>query len=207
VSKTSPHVAAGPGVRRALALAALLAVLGACAHRETIVLLPEKDGREASVIVKRDDHQVVLDQPYAAVRQTPFGERAYVATPAEVDARFGAALGAQPARAASFTLYFVEGKNEFTDDSKRVVDGIFAEIARRPVPDVLVIGHTDALGSDQVNDALSRQRADTVRAELIRRGVASENIQAIGRGKRDPAVPTPDGVAEPRNRRVEIVVR
>jgi OmpA-OmpF porin, OOP family len=72
---------------------------------------------------------------------------------------------------------------------------------------VLVIGHTDALGSDQVNDALSRQRADTVRAELIRRGVASENIQAIGRGKRDPAVPTPDGVAEPRNRRVEIVVR
>jgi len=196
-------------VRRvfALALAALTLFVGACAHRETVVLLPEKDGRDTAVIVKRGDHEVVLDQPYAAVRKTPFGERAYVATPAEVDARFGAALGAQPARATSFTFYFVEGKDEFTDDSKRVVEGIFTEIAKRPVPDVLVIGHTDALGSDQVNDALSRQRAETVRAELIRRGVLAENIQAIGRGKRDPAVPTPDGVAEPRNRRVEIVVR
>jgi outer membrane protein OmpA-like peptidoglycan-associated protein len=42
---------------------------------------------------------------------------------------------------------------------------------------------------------------------LIRRGVAPENIVAFGRGKREPIVPTPDGVAEPRNRRVEIYVR
>jgi len=207
VSKTESKTGSRAGVLRALAAAALVLFLAACAHRETVVLLPEKDGRTTAVVVKRDDGQVVLDQPYAAVRKTPFGERTYVATPAEVDARFGAALGAQPARAASFTLYFVEGKDEFTEDSKRVVDGLFAEIAKRPVPDVIVIGHTDALGTDQVNDALSRQRAETVRAELIRRGVAPENIQAIGRGKRDPAVPTPDGVAEPRNRRVEIVVR
>ena len=75
------------------------------------------------------------------------------------------------------------------------------------MPDVVVIGHTDALGSDQVNDALARQRAETVRAELIRRGVAPENIQASGRGKREPLIPTPDGIAEPRNRRVEIFVR
>ncbi len=206
-SGAASAAASRAGVLRALAAAALVLFLGACAHRETVVLLPEKDGRTTSVTVKRDDSQVVLDQPYAAVRKTPFGERTYVATPAEVETRFGAALGAQPARPASFTLYFVEGKDEFTDDSKRVVDGLFAEIAKRPVPDVLVVGHTDALGSDQVNDALSRQRAETVRAELIRRGIAPENIQAIGRGKRDPAVVTPDGVAEPRNRRVEIVVR
>lgn len=209
MSRTNTDGGRGRRPRGALALglASLALVLCACAHRETVVLLPERDGRDTAVIVKRDDHQVVLDQPYATVRKTPFGERTYVATPAEVNARFGPALGAQPARAASFTLYFVEGKDEFTDDSKRVVDGLFAEIAKRPVPDVLVIGHTDALGNDTINDALSRQRADTVRAELIRRGVPLENIQAIGRGKRDPAVPTPDGVAEPRNRRVEIVVR
>jgi outer membrane protein OmpA-like peptidoglycan-associated protein len=70
-----------------------------------------------------------------------------------------------------------------------------------------VIGHTDAVGSNPFNDALSQQRAETVRAELIRRGVAPESIQASGRGKRDLLIPTPDGIAEPRNRRVEIFVR
>ena len=46
-----------------------------------------------------------------------------------------------------------------------------------------------------------------VRTALIRLGIAPENIVAAGRGKREPAVPTADGVAEPRNRRVEILVR
>jgi outer membrane protein OmpA-like peptidoglycan-associated protein len=75
------------------------------------------------------------------------------------------------------------------------------------VPDVLVVGHTDSVGSDQYNDALSRQRADVIRAGLIQNGIAPENILAVGRGKRELLVPTPDGVVEPRNSRVEIIVR
>ena len=75
------------------------------------------------------------------------------------------------------------------------------------MPDVVVVGHTDRVGSDPFNDNLARQRADTVRAELIRRGIAPENIVAVGRGSREPIIPTAAGVAEPRNRRVEIVVR
>ena len=193
---------------RALGIATLVAFVSGCANRgETVVLLPEKDGRSTAVVVQRDDNVVVLDQPYAAVRQTPFGQRPYTSNPAEVAEKFAPALAAQPARAVAFTLYFVEGGDEFTEVSKGVVEGVFAEIARRPVSDVIVIGHTDTVGSDPFNDALARQRADTVRAELIRRGVAPENIQATGRGKREPIVPTRDGVAEPRNRRVEILVR
>ena len=41
----------------------------------------------------------------------------------------------------------------------------------------------------------------------LARGIAAENIVVVGRGKREPIVPTADGVAEPRNRRVEILVR
>jgi outer membrane protein OmpA-like peptidoglycan-associated protein len=196
-----------PSRVRALAIAMIPLLVGACAHRETIVLLPEKDGRPTAVVVKQDGRETVLDQPYAAARQTPLGLRPYTSTPDEVASKFGPTLAAQPARPAAFTLYFVEGRDELTDESKQIVDGVFSEIARRPVPDVVVIGHTDALGSDQVNDALARQRADIIRAELIRRGVAPENIAAFGRGKREPIVPTPAGVAEPRNRRVEIFVR
>jgi outer membrane protein OmpA-like peptidoglycan-associated protein len=183
------------------------ALLCACAPRGSVILLPEQDGARSAVVVRQGDAEVVLDQPYAAVRQTPFGPRAYTSNPEEVNTRFGAALAAQPARPTSFTLYFVEGKDEYTDESKRLVDSVLTEIAQRPVPDIVVIGHTDSLGSDQINDALARRRAETVRAELIRRGVAPENVQAVGRGRREPLVPAPDGVAEPRNRRVEILVR
>jgi outer membrane protein OmpA-like peptidoglycan-associated protein len=193
---------------RALCTAAFAALLGACATQTgTVVLLPEKDGKDTAVVVRQADGEVALGAPYAAAKLTTQGPQPYTSNPQEVQALFGAALAAQPARPAEFTLYFVEGKNELTEASKQEVDAVFAEIARRPVPDVLVVGHTDAVGSDQSNDALSRQRAEVIRDGLIRSGIAPENITAYGRGKRELLVPTPDGVAEPRNRRVQIIVR
>jgi outer membrane protein OmpA-like peptidoglycan-associated protein len=192
---------------RSIVLLWVAGVLAGCASRTTVVLLPEAHGRDTAVTVTRGDGSVVLDRPYAAVREGVLGLRTFESTPQEVESLFGAALAAQPARAATFTLYFVEGKDVLTDESRQLVDTSLAEIARRPVPDVLVVGHTDLVGSHASNDALSRQRADLIRNELIRLGVAAQNIEVIARGKRDPIVPTADGVAEPRNRRVEVIVR
>ena len=183
------------------------ALVAGCASSGTIVLLPEKDGRPTAVVVREGDKELVLDQPYAAAAITPLRPRADRASPQEVEAQFGSALAAQPARAVAFTLYFILGSDELTDESKQDVDRILAEIARRPVPDVLVVGHTDAVGTDQSNDALGQQRADSMRAALIGRGIAPDNVRAISRGKRALAIPTADGIAEPRNRRVEILVR
>ena len=197
-------------VARAAAVAAICAIFVAvagCASRGSVVLLPEKDGRQTAVTVKQGDKEITLDKPYAAAKLTTGGPSAFQATPQEVDAQFGAARAALPARASSFTLYFVEGKDEFTEESKQVVYQILSDIAKRPVPDVLVVGHTDTVGTDQLNDALGQQRADTVRTALVRLGIPADDIHAISRGKRALAVPTADGVAEPRNRRVEIVVR
>ena len=195
-------------LRRALCAVAAVSLLGACAQKgTTVVLLPSQDGASTAVAVKQGQKEVVLDQPYAAVRPSTQGLEPYKSNPQEVDAKFGPALAALPSRPASFTLYFVEGKDEFSAESKSLVDAVFSEIAKRPVPDVVVIGHTDTVGGDRTNDALALQRAETVRAELIRRGVAADSIAAIGRGKRELLVPTADGVAEPRNRRVEILVR
>jgi outer membrane protein OmpA-like peptidoglycan-associated protein len=194
-------------LRAVAAVACVCVVLAGCASGGNVVLLPEKDGRQTAVSVKQGDKEVILDQPYAAARTPSQGPRAYVATPQEVNTQFGQALAAQPARATSFTLYFVEGKDEFTEQSKQVVSTILTEIAQRPVPDVLVIGHTDTVGSDQANDLLGQQRADIVRAALIRLGVPADDIRALSRGKRNLAVPTASGVAEPLNRRVEIIVR
>ena len=191
-----------------LALALLAVLLAGCAQQTgTVVLLPEKDGGATAVVVRQGEQAVVLDQPYAAARQTTAGPRAYTATPQEVQAQFGAALAAQPNRPKSFTLYFVEGRDEFTDSSKQILTDVLSEIAKHPVPDIVVVGHTDSVGSDQFNDALALRRAETVRLLLIGQGLAPESIVAVGRGKRDLLVKTPDGVAEARNRRVEIVVR
>jgi outer membrane protein OmpA-like peptidoglycan-associated protein len=191
------------------AVASALALLAGCAAtpQGSVVLLPEPGGAPTAVTVTQGGKQVVLDQPYAGARLSSDGPQSFASDAAQVQARYGAALSALPGRPAQFTLYFVEGKDEFTETSKRALDGVLAEVAGRPVPDVIVIGHTDKVGSDAVNDPLSRQRAEVVRRALIARGVAPENIVVVGRGKREPVVPTAEGVAEARNRRVEILVR
>jgi len=191
----------------AAAVFALTSFLGGCYHSGLVVLLPEKDGHATAVEVKQGEQTYVLDKPYAATRQWPMGAQAYTSDAKEVEARFGAAMAAQPMRAKSFTLYFLEGQDEFTVESKEIFETVFVEISRYPVPDLVVVGHTDKVGSDPFNDQLALRRAEAVRTALIARGVAPVNIVAVGRGKRDPLVPTADGVAEPRNRRVEIVVR
>ena len=187
--------------------AGLLPLLVGCAPMTNVVLLPQADGRPASVVVAKGGQQAVLAQPYEGAREGSTGLSTYTSSAQEVQQRFGPALAAQPGRAAKVTLYFIEGKDLLTDESRALVDNMLAEVARRPVPDVLVVGHTDLVGSHAANDALAQRRAEVIRTELSRLGVPAENIQVIARGKRDPAVPTADGVAEPRNRRVEIIVR
>ena len=194
---------------RTLAALLLVALLAACASKPqgTVVLLPDAQGRDTAVSVRQDGGELLLDKPYAAAELTSQGPRKASSSAEQVQAQFGAALAARPLPPQQFTLYFVEGKDEFTDESKLAFDSVFNEIARRPVPDVLVIGHTDKVGTDAFNDPLSRQRAEVVRRALVTRGIAADNIVVVGRGKREPIVATADGVAEARNRRVEILVR
>ncbi len=172
-----------------------------------MVLLPDPDGRPTAVTITQGSQQITLDAPFAGARLQSDGPRPEQWTPQQVEATFGAALAARPLPPAQFTLYFVEGKNDFTPESRRVLEQVFGEIASRPVPDVQVIGHTDTLGASALNDSLSRQRAEVVRNGLVARGVPADRIAVSGRGERELAVPTADNVAEPRNRRVEILVR
>jgi len=193
---------------RRVAVIVSAVLLAACATQQgSVVLLPDKDGKDTAVVVTQGTTQVPLTQPYAAAKLTSGGPQAYQSSAQEVQTTYAAALAARPLPPAQFTLYFVEGKDEFTEESKKIIDGVFAEIAKRPVPDVVVIGHTDKVGTDVFNDALSRQRAEVVRNALLARGIAVDKVVTIGRGKRDPVVPTAEGVAEARNRRVEIQVR
>lgn len=192
------------------ALIATALILGGCAapSRDLIVLLPDKDGKVGTVVVRNPKGGTVLNTAYAAARSTPEGGlRRGTASQNEVRDVFGGALAAQPPRPISFIIYFESGTDEFTEQSKQEVKGLLAEMARRQAPDITVIGHTDLVGSDPSNDALSLQRAERVKSILVGMGIPAERISTAGRGRREPLVTTPDGVPEARNRRVEISIR
>ena len=69
------------------------------------------------------------------------------------------------------------------------------------------IGHTDTVGDTVDNDRLSAQRAERMKGHLVEIGIPAERIRVAGRGERESLISTPDNVDEPRNRRVEIIVR
>ena len=121
---------------------------------------------------------------------------------------FGPALEAQPQRPVSFFLYFLADTDEFAPESKALVNQIFAEIARRPAPEIVVIGHTDRVGRRAVQRrAVAAARRALYATSSMKLGIPRVRISVAGRGEREPEVPTADEVAEPRNRRVEISVR
>jgi outer membrane protein OmpA-like peptidoglycan-associated protein len=173
---------------------------------DDVTLLPGPDGKPSGVVVvERDGSRQVLDRSYAASRS---GDAAVRQRPEqEVRSEFGALLRALPARPATFTLYFVSGTDELTEESRGELAKILEELKKRPVPDVVVIAHTDSVGDHESNDRLSAQRAERVKTFLTGIGIAAERIQTSGRGEREPLVPTADNTDEPRNRRVEISVR
>jgi outer membrane protein OmpA-like peptidoglycan-associated protein len=175
---------------------------------DQVTILPKKDGSIGGVVVRTKGVVVLLDKAYAtALIEGPgmVAESTYDPELAKQD--FADVLAALPGEPTKFLLYFLEGKDELSPESDEEVEKIFVDLATRAAPEILVIGHTDAVGAGQYNDKLSLRRAERVRAELIRRGIPEDNITVEGRGKREPLVTTADGIAEPKNRRVEINVR
>ena len=90
---------------------------------------------------------------------------------------------------------------------RQQLPAILSQARALPGGELVVVGHTDRTGSPQANDVLSLQRAQAVRNLLIAQGFQPELVEAVGRGEREPAVPTEANVDEPRNRRAEIIVR
>lgn len=178
------------------------------ARYELVVLLPGKDGRAGMIVVEREGHRVVLDQPYEASRiEGDAMPRTEQLTAEQARAEFKEILTALPQPPASYLLYFVAGSDALTAESQIALSRMMEELRERPAPDIVLIGHTDTVGAMESNDALSLQRAERVRHHLVAHGIPVERIRAAGRGKRQLLVPTDDHVDEPRNRRVEITVR
>jgi len=133
----------------------------------------------------------------------------HVAPPPAPPAPVAAPPAPPPAMAAPskqmFIVFFEFDKSSLTAEGKKVVDAAAAAF-KSGKSGVAIAGYTDLAGTQQYNLALSKRRADTVKAALVRDGVSASVIDESWHGKENPRVPTADGVREPQNRRVEITM-
>ncbi len=192
-----------------LALLSLMLITLAGCHRQSIILVPDQNGHvgkaEVTTAGGTQTLEYVNDMTQTHGKANP-PSAVTTADEAFIDATFKEALAVEPLPAQSFTLMFESGSAELTPDSLQEINDITAAIQERSAISVSISGHTDATGSAQLNDVLSLERAKRVESLLLLQGVAPDLISVSSHGKGNPLIPTPDGVAEPRNRRVVVII-
>jgi outer membrane protein OmpA-like peptidoglycan-associated protein len=201
-----------------LAIAAL-SIAGACGPKrisgaarpgqDVIVLLPDADTKAIGAAgVSNPLGSVDLAAARDAARVTT--NSAPVLTKlseAEVNRMFGEALSALPPAPSRFTLFFRFESDELTEQSQALIPEVLAVVRKHAVQDVVVIGHTDTMGTQQANYGLGLKRAMMVRNLLVAAGLNGSTIDVTSVGELDPLIKTPDETPEPRNRRVDVAVR
>ncbi|MDB5819535.1 MAG: conserved hypothetical secreted protein [Rhizobacter sp.] len=177
-------------------------------YSATVVLLDNDDGTTGKVHVSGSGGMTVLDRSHEATFiGSPTGTT-FDLNDGQLQKDFGPALAASPIPPTHFLMYFDFGSTKLTAESRALLPKILDEVGKRPAPDVSVIGHTDTVGDDPVNEALGLSRAKLV-ADMLAAGrkIEPSKIALESHGKRNLLVPTPDKTVEPRNRRVEVTVR
>ena len=109
-----------------------------------------------------------------------------------------------PPPVKTFIVFFDFDKSNLTDKAQEVVAEAVRVAKANGFVKVLVTGHTDTVGSDSYNQALSIRRAQSVKDEMVREGLDGGGIEIVGKSFHDPLVPTGPGVREPQNRRAVI---
>lgn len=200
-----------------------LALSGACASKTTppatpvpppsptlIALLPDPETHVTGRIrVSNEFGSIDLSTPRASVQTIPTAAPGHptALTDDEVARLFGAALAALPPPPRHFTLYFTFDAATLTDASAALVPEVLTAVKALAVPEVVIIGHTDTMGTRKSNMALGLKRAVAVRNILAQAGLSPSLMDVTSHGEGDLLIKTPNNTPEPRNRRVEITVR
>jgi outer membrane protein OmpA-like peptidoglycan-associated protein len=188
----------------------LAGVLSACGPKNVVVLVPDPDGSVGSITVANDAGSVDIDTANASttIRNTETAPSA----PAEmgekdIDNIFGQALAIQPQPPVHFILYFERNSTRLRPSSLAMLPDIIATVQTRRSEHISVVGHSDTLGDKSYNLDLSKRRALAVKRLLVKKGVDEAFIETTSHGEENPLIKTADNVGNPKNRRVEVVVR
>jgi OmpA-OmpF porin, OOP family len=112
-----------------------------------------------------------------------------------------------PVQAPSFMVFFDWDRSNLSQQALATIQQAADAYKTKGSARITATGHTDRSGPESYNMALSLRRANTVKDALVRDGVPATAISVVGKGEADPLVPTADGVREPQNRRVVIVLQ
>lgn len=191
-------------------LLSILFFLSGCAKQTTVILLPETDGKVGHVTVSTDISTVNLQQ--SGEKTVIQGRQSSPTSPkiiseGEIKADFGQVLDMMPEQPVHFLLYFKQDSIKLTTESEAKFPDILQTIKSRNSHDVIVIGHTDTAGNKEYNFRLSTKRARAIALILEQKGIDSASIKSTSHGEENPFIKTADNVHEPRNRRVEVVIR
>ena len=110
-------------------------------------------------------------------------------------------------QATSFLVFFDWDRSDLSAQAQATIGQAAQAFKTRGSARITATGHTDRSGPDNYNMALSLRRANAVKDALVRDGVPATSISVVGKGETQPLVQTADGVREPQNRRVEIVIQ
>ena len=103
-------------------------------------------------------------------------------------------------------MFFATDKTDILPTSDAALQELYTLLNDNPDIRIRIIGHTDDVGKDDYNLRLSRGRSESVKKEMVKRGIASERIETAGRGELDPIVPNDSDEHRQMNRRVEIEI-
>jgi OOP family OmpA-OmpF porin len=195
---------------RAIIALGLAAALAACGlPTNVVVLVPDQNGTAGKVLVASDGAQNELAAPYAAVGTgtSRRSDGVFIADRDVVEEEFAGALAATPRPPGIYVIFFLLGQAEVDPRSSETLRVAIDAARSTKNADVSVVGHADAIGDEDENRALSLRRAQAIRDALVKGGVPPSIIEIGYHGSNNPRVPTPRGVPEPENRRVEVTVR
>ena len=178
-----------------------------------VVLLDNPDGTVGMIQVANAVGAQTLDKAGQAIGlgspdQAP--AEPFMLNDEDIREAFKDALEAKPDEPLKYLLYF-EKEIQLSSVSEEKLPEIISAITSRAVPNIGIIGHSDRAGSDEYNYqlSLSRARALTLTAVydiFVAKGIDPQLMEVTSHGENDPIVQTPDGVSEPLNRRVEIII-
>ena len=192
-----------------LALLVFVVLFSGCGPKTTLVLLPDDDGSLGKVVMQTEGGQIQIEEAYgfSEIRSGATIPTAAVMTPATFQKRWGELAQFEPSSPQLFILNFHSGSTGLTEEAIDTLPVVITAMLQPDPVEVNIIGHTDTVGNEEYNYRLSLERAQIVYDLLKERAPWLNRITVESFGQNDPLIPTADNVAEPRNRRVEILVR
>lgn len=177
-------------------------------HKTEIILL-ENEKKNSSIIITSNSKQTLLDKPnsyYELLNIEALSKDKKVLSEDEVEHKFGNLIQHSVKPPVSLLFYFTDGVNLDEKSKEKLLQIKNIVLARQPC-EVDVIGHTDRLGDDEYNIKLSLKRAKVLENFIQEQNLPISKLNIESFGENDPIIPTEDGVKEPLNRRVEVLVR